>query len=198
MFAAGRIRAPCPNCGSAAIEQDPDVLDTWFSSALWPFSTLGWPDETEDLGYFYPTDVLVTGWDIIYFWVARMIFMGLEFMGETLRARVHPRPGAGRLGAEDEQVAGQRRGSPRGHREYGADALRFMLVTRRPPGNDLRYHPEKVEAGRNFANKMWNASRFALMNLGDFEPGGGALPEPRAGAWPTGGFSAGWTGPSLR
>jgi valyl-tRNA synthetase len=156
----------CPKCGSKHIHQDEDVLDTWFSSALWPFSTLGWPNKTEDLEYFYPTNVLVTGYDIIFFWVARMIFSGLHSMDKTPfdTVLIHGiiRDSQGRKmskslgnGVDPLEVID----------EYGADALRFMLVTGNSPGNDIRYIPERVEAARNFANKMWNASRFVMMNL---------------------------------
>lgn len=156
----------CCNCGSSNIEQDKDVLDTWFSSALWPFSTLGWPDRTDDLEFFYPTSTLVTGYDIIFFWVARMIFSGIHNMGETPfdTVLIHGiiRDAQGRKmskslgnGVDPLEVID----------EYGADALRFMLVTGNAPGNDIRYIPERVEAARNFANKIWNASRFVMMNL---------------------------------
>lgn len=156
----------CPKCGSAKLHQDEDTLDTWFSSALWPFSTLGWPDETEDIKYFYPTDTLVTGYDIIFFWVARMIFSGMEHMGEppfkTVFIHGLIRDAQGRKmskslgnGIDPLEVIAQ----------YGADALRFTLVTGNSPGNDLRFSQEKVEASRNFANKIWNASRFILMNI---------------------------------
>ena len=156
----------CEKCGSAHITRDPDVLDTWFSSALWPFSTLGWPEKTEDLDYFYPTDVLVTGYDIIFFWVARMIFSGCE---QTKKAPFHTvfihglvRDDKGRKmskslgnGIDPLEMAEQ----------YGADALRFNLVTGNSPGNDMRFYTERCEAMRNFANKIWNASRFLMMNL---------------------------------
>ena len=156
----------CTKCGSTNIEQDKDVLDTWFSSALWPFSTLGWPNKTEDLDYFYPNSVLVTGHDIIFFWVARMIFSGLHCMGETPfhTVLIHGliRDSQGRKmskslgnGVDPLEVIDQ----------YGADALRFMIATGNAPGNDMRYYPERVEASRNFANKIWNASRFVMMNL---------------------------------
>lgn len=156
----------CPKCGSIHLNQDEDVLDTWFSSALWPFSTLGWPNKTEDLEYFYPTNVLVTGYDIIFFWVARMIFSGIHNMDETPfdTVLIHGiiRDAQGRKmskslgnGVDPLEVID----------EYGADALRFMLVTGNSPGNDIRYIPERVESARNFANKMWNASRFVMMNL---------------------------------
>jgi valyl-tRNA synthetase len=156
----------CPKCGGTHLEQDPDTLDTWFSSALWPFSTLGWPDKTPDLDYYYPTDTLVTGYDIIFFWVARMIFSGVEHMGEvpfhTVLFHGLVRDDQGRKmskslgnGIDPLKVIG----------EYGADALRFTLATGNSPGNDMRYSQEKVEASRNFANKIWNAARFILMNL---------------------------------
>ena len=156
----------CPKCGSTHLEQDPDTLDTWFSSALWPFSTLGWPDDTEDLRYFYPTNTLVTGYDIIFFWVARMIFSGIENMKEppfkTVFFHGLVRDAQGRKmskslgnGIDPLEVI----------KEYGADALRFTLVTGNSPGNDLRFSDEKVAASRNFANKIWNAARFILMNL---------------------------------
>ncbi|MGG0795951.1 valine--tRNA ligase [Brevibacillus laterosporus] len=161
--------AECCKCNSSNLSQDNDVLDTWFSSALWPFSTLGWPDETEDMKYFYPTNVLVTGYDIIFFWVARMIFSGLEFTGEKPfeHVLIHGiiRDSEGRKmskslgnGVDPMEVI----------EKYGADALRFTLATGNSPGNDQRFYWEKVEANRNFANKIWNASRFALMNLQDF------------------------------
>ena len=155
----------CSKCGSKNIHQDEDVLDTWFSSALWPFSTLGWPDQTEDLKYFYPTDVLVTGYDIITFWVSRMITCGVEEMGETpfKTVLIHGL-------VRDEQ--GRKMSKSLGNgvdplqvvEKYGADALRFSLAMGVSPGNDTRYSDEKVESARNFANKVWNASRFVLMN----------------------------------
>ncbi|MBE7010030.1 MAG: valine--tRNA ligase [Ruminococcaceae bacterium] len=155
----------CPKCGGA-VRQDEDVLDTWFSSALWPFSTLGWPEKTADLDYFYPTSVLVTGYDIIFFWVARMIFSAMEHMGKEpfKHVLIHGlvRDSQGRKmskslgnGVDPLEVI----------KKYGADALRFTLVTGNSPGNDTRYSDERVEASRNFANKIWNASRFVLMNL---------------------------------
>ena len=156
----------CPKCGSKNLKQDPDTLDTWFSSALWPFSTLGWPDKTPDLDYFYPTDTLVTGYDIIFFWVARMIFSGLEHTGQvpfhTVLIHGLVRDDQGRKmskslgnGIDPLKVIDQ----------YGADALRFTLATGNSPGNDMRYSKDKVEASRNFANKIWNAARFIRMNL---------------------------------
>ena len=158
----------CPKCGSTHLRQDEDVLDTWFSSALWPFSTLGWPDQTEDLKYFYPTTMLVTGYDIIFFWVARMIFSGVEHMGETPfeTVLIHGL-------VRDEQ--GRKMSKSLGNgvdplevvNEYGADALRFSLVMGVSPGNDTRYSRDKVESARNFANKVWNASRFVLMNVSE-------------------------------
>ena len=164
----------CPKCGSTKLTRDPDTLDTWFSSALWPFSTLGWPNEdSADLKYFYPTNTLVTGYDIIGFWVSRMIFSGLAYTGkapfDTVCIHGIVRDSQGRKmskslgnGIDPLEVIAQ----------YGADALRFMLVDGSTPGNDMRYIEKKVEAARNFANKLWNATRFVLMNLPeDFEPG---------------------------
>lgn len=159
----------CPKCGSADLKQDEDVLDTWFSSALWPFSTLGWPDETEDLKYFYPTDVLVTGYDIIYFWVARMIFTALEFTDQNPFKYVL-------ITGIIRDAEGRKMSKSLGNgvdpldviEQYGADAMRFMLATGVTPGQDMRFRWERVEAARNFANKIWNASRFALMNLEGF------------------------------
>lgn len=173
----------CGHCGSADIQQDEDVLDTWFSSALWPFSTMGWPEETDDLKRYYPTDVLVTGYDIIYFWVARMIFTALEFTGEIpfRDVLIHGlvRDAEGRKmskslgnGVDPLDVIDK----------YGADAMRYMISTGIAPGQDLRFHWERVEMARNFANKIWNASRFVLMNLDGFTAGAtdwpGALATP--------------------
>lgn len=160
----------CPKCGDTHFTQDPDTLDTWFSSALWPFSTLGWPEMTEDLKYFYPTDVLVTGYDIIFFWVIRMIFSGYEQMGEkpfhTVLFHGLVRDSQGRKmskslgnGIDPLEIIDQ----------YGADALRLTLITGNAPGNDMRFYYERVEASRNFANKVWNASRFIMMNMGQAE-----------------------------
>ena len=159
--------AVCPECGKP-MRQDPDTLDTWFSSALWPFSTLGWPDKTEDLDFFYPTNTLVTGYDIIFFWVVRMMFSGIEHMGkvpfDTVLIHGLVRDSKGHKmskslgnGIDPLEVIA----------EYGADALRFTLATGNSPGNDMRYMDEKVKASRNFANKLWNASRFIMMNLPD-------------------------------
>ena len=156
----------CPSCGCEHFTQDPDTLDTWFSSALWPFSTLGWPDETEDLKYFYPTDVLVTGYDIIFFWVIRMIFSGYEQMGEkpfkTVLFHGLVRDSQGRKMSKS---LGNGIDPLKIIEKYGADALRFTLITGNAPGNDMRFYMERVEASRNFANKVWNASRFIMMNL---------------------------------
>ena len=160
----------CPKCGSHNLKQDEDVLDTWFSSALWPFSTLGWPEKTKELDYFFPTDVLVTGYDIIFFWVVRMVFSALEVTGESPFRYVYVhglvRDAQGRKmskslgnGIDPLEVIDQ----------YGADALRFMLTTGITPGNDMRLSEDKIEAARNFANKLWNASRFTIMNLQDEE-----------------------------
>ena len=156
----------CPKCSSTHVEQDPDTLDTWFSSALWPFSTLGWPEKTEDLEFFYPTNVLVTGYDIIFFWVARMIFSGIEQMGETPfdHVLIHGlvRDAQGRKMSKS---LGNGIDPLKVIDEYGTDALRFALITGNSPGNDQRFLPEKCEYARNFANKVWNATRFVLMNF---------------------------------
>lgn len=160
----------CPKCGGKHFTQDEDTLDTWFSSALWPFSTLGWPENTEDLDYFYPTDVLVTGYDIIFFWVVRMVFSGYAHTGKspfhTVFIHGLIRDSQGRKmskslgnGIDPLEIIDQ----------YGADALRMTVMTGNAPGNDMRFYHERVEASRNFANKVWNASRFILMNLGDKE-----------------------------
>lgn len=156
----------CRVCQSTDLHQDPDVLDTWFSSALWPFSTLGWPEETEDLKYFYPTDVLVTARDIIFFWVARMIFSGIEFMGEEPFSEVliHGLV-LDDLGRKMSKSLDNGIDPLEIIEEYGADTLRFTLITGNTPGNDLRFRKERLEASRNFANKIWNASRFVLMNI---------------------------------
>ena len=163
---AGQQPEVCPKCGGRHFTQDPDTLDTWFSSALWPFETLGWPEQTEDLKYFYPTDVLVTGYDIIFFWVIRMIFSGFEHMGEkpfhTVLFHGLVRDSQGRKmskslgnGIDPLEIIDQ----------YGADALRLTLITGNAPGNDMRFYYERVENSRNFANKVWNASRFIMMNM---------------------------------
>ena len=165
----------CEACRSKNIEQDPDVLDTWFSSALWPFSTLGWPEETEDLKYFYPTDVLVTGYDIIFFWVARMIFSACEQMHEipfhTVLIHGLIRDPQGKKMSKS---AGNGVDPIEMIERFGADALRFNIITGNSPGNDMRFYVERCEAMRNFANKLWNASRFVMMNL---TIGDCALPE---------------------
>ena len=156
----------CPKCGGRHLSQDPDTLDTWFSSALWPFSTLGWPEETEDLKYFYPTDVLVTGYDIIFFWVIRMIFSGYEQMGrEPFRTVLFHGLVRDSQGRKMSKSLGNGIDPLEVIDKYGADALRFMLITGNSPGNDMRFSYEKVEAARNFANKIWNASRFIMMNM---------------------------------
>lgn len=160
----------CGKCGGK-VEQDPDVLDTWFSSALWPFSTLGWPDKTPELEQFYSTSVLVTGRDIIFFWVARMIFSGLRFMEEEPFKEVF-------IHGLVLDSQGRKMSKSLGNgvdpldviESHGADSLRFMLITGNTPGNDLRFHFERLDGARNFANKLWNASRFAMMNLGDYDP----------------------------
>ena len=166
----------CPHCGCTHFTQDEDTLDTWFSSALWPFSTLGWPDKTEDLDYFYPTDVLVTGYDIIFFWVIRMVFSGYAHTGKspfhTVFIHGLIRDSQGRKmskslgnGIDPLEVI----------EKYGADALRLTIVTGNAPGNDMRFYEERVEANRNFANKVWNASRFIMMNMEGKE-----ITEPKA------------------
>ncbi len=176
--------AACPKCGSQKLVQDPDVLDTWFSSGLWPFSTMGWPENSDDLNYYYPTSVLVTGRDIIFFWVARMAFLGLEFMGKQpfhdvlihgliLDAQGRKMSKSLGNGIDPIEII----------EAYGADTLRFTLVTGNTPGNDLRFQKERLEGTKNFCNKIWNASRFALMHLADYadydESAGGAdLAEP--------------------
>lgn len=160
----------CPKCGSEKLKQDSDVLDTWFSSGLWPFSTMGWPDNTEALQTYYPTSVLVTGRDIIFFWVARMIFTALEFMDEAPFQEVF-------IHGLVLDAQGRKMSKSLGNGidpievidKYGADTLRFMLITGNTPGNDLRFQMERLEGTRNFANKIWNASRFALMNLADYD-----------------------------
>ena len=157
--------ATCPKCGKE-MRQDPDTLDTWFSSALWPFSTMGWPHQTEDLDYFYPTNTLVTGYDIITFWVSRMIFSGLEYTGkapfDTVLIHGLVRDAQGRKMSKS---LGNGIDPLLVIEKYGADALRFALATGNSPGNDMRFSDEKIEAARNFANKLWNAARFVLMNL---------------------------------
>lgn len=174
----------CPKCGSTHIHQDEDALDTWFSSALWPFSTMGWPDNTELLKQFYPTNVLVTGYDIIFFWVARMLIMGMEFMKEIPFEKVFihglVRDSQGRKmskslgnGIDPLEVI----------EKYGADTLRFMLITGNTPGNDMRFYWERVEGTRNFANKIWNASRFALMNMEGYDKDAELAPYTLADKW---------------
>lgn len=156
----------CPKCGHNHLVQDEDTLDTWFSSALWPFSTLGWPDQTEDLDYFYPTNVLVTGYDIIFFWVIRMVFSGYEHMGKSPFEKVL-------IHGLIRDAEGRKMSKSLGNGidpleiidKYGADALRLTLITGNAPGNDMRFYLERVEASRNFANKVWNASRFIMMNF---------------------------------
>lgn len=174
----------CPHCGSTHIHQDEDALDTWFSSALWPFSTMGWPDNTGLLKQFYPTSVLVTGYDIIFFWVARMLIMGMEFMKDIPFEKVFihglVRDSQGRKmskslgnGIDPLEVIDK----------YGADTLRFMLITGNTPGNDMRFYWERVEGTRNFANKIWNASRFALMNMEGYDKDAELAPYTLADKW---------------
>ena len=158
--------ACCPKCGGTKLAQDEDVLDTWFSSALWPFSTLGWPDKTPDFNYFYPTSVLVTSYDIIFFWVVRMVFSGLEHTGVLPFKDVYFH-GLVRdpLGKKMSKSAGNGVDPLELIEQYGADALRLMLITGNSAGNDMRFHMEKLETARNFTNKLWNATRFVLMNF---------------------------------
>ena len=160
----------CPKCGSKNVRQDEDVLDTWFSSGLWPFETMGWPEETPELKQFYPTSVLVTGYDIIFFWVARMVMMGLEF-GKDIPFKTVYIHGLVRdsQGRKMSKSLGNGIDPLEMIEEYGADSLRFMLITGNTPGNDMRFYNERVESARNFANKLWNASRFMLMNLEGFD-----------------------------
>ena len=171
MVVSREMPEKCPKCGCTHLKQDEDTLDTWFSSALWPFSTLGWPNKTEELDYFYPTDVLVTGYDIIFFWVIRMVFSALEQTGtepfHTVLIHGLVRDSQGRKmskslgnGIDPLEVIDK----------YGADALRLTLITGNAPGNDMRFYWARVESSRNFANKVWNASRFIMMNLGDEQP----------------------------
>src|SRR4030043_331710 len=158
----------CSHCGSKNIEQDPDVLDTWFSSGLWTHSTLGWPDDTEDFRYFYPTTVMETAYDILFFWVARMIMMGLEDTGDIPFHTVY-------LHGLIRDEKGEKMSKMRGNvlnpidaiEEYGTDALRFAVTTGTSPGNDINLGPHRLEAGRNFAHKMGNAARFVFQNLED-------------------------------
>ena len=160
----------CPKCGSKNVRQDEDVLDTWFSSGLWPFETMGWPEETSELKHFYPTATLVTGYDIIFFWVARMVMMGLEF-GKDIPFKTVYIHGLVRdsQGRKMSKSLGNGIDPLEMIEEYGADSLRFMLITGNTPGNDMRFYNERVESARNFANKLWNASRFMLMNLEGFD-----------------------------
>ncbi len=182
MVVAAQKPEVCPKCGHNHLTQDPDTLDTWFSSALWPFETLGWPDQTEDLDYFYPTDVLVTGYDIIFFWVIRMIFSGYEHTGKkpfsTVLFHGLVRDSLGRKmskslgnGIDPLEIIDR----------YGADALRLTLITGNAPGNDMRFYYERVESSRNFANKVWNASRFILMNMETAAAAGREITEPAQG-----------------
>ena len=178
--------AACANCGSKNIEQDPDVLDTWFSSALWPHSTLGWPEDTEDLRHFYPTSVMETGYDILFFWVARMIMMGLENTGQVPFHTVYLH---GLIRDEHGEKMSKLKGNVLNPLElidrFGTDALRFALTTGSAPGNDIRLSPSKLEASRNFANKLWNAARFVMRSLpaGPVEAAASAEPVPTEDRW---------------
>ena len=166
LIVSRQVPTKCPKCNSSSLRRDEDTLDTWFSSALWPFSTLGWPEETVDFQTFYPTDVIVPGYDIIFFWVARMIFSAIEHTGRLpfKKVLIHGM-------VLDSQGRKMTKSLNNGIDPleiidiYGADALRFSLIYGTAPGNDMRFREEKVEAGRNFMNKLWNAFRFVLMNL---------------------------------
>ena len=182
----------CPKCGSHNLQQDPDVLDTWFSSGLWPFSTMGWPEKTPEMETFYPTSVLVTGRDIIFFWVARMLFDALEFTGEVpfKEVLIHGLV-LDSQGRKMSKSLGNGVDPLQVIEEVGADSLRFMLITGNTPGNDLRYRNERLEAARNFANKLWNAARFSLMNLEDYTAQSTITPEYQvADKWIKSRFSA--------
>ena len=169
----------CAHCGSKGIEQDPDVLDTWFSSGLWPFSTLGWPEQTEDYAYFYPTTMMETGYDILFFWVARMIMLGLEFTGQVPFRKVYlhglVRDAEGRKMSKS---LGNVIDPERLMEQYGTDALRFTLLTGSTPGNDMNLSEERVAANRNFANKIWNAGRLVIGAMADLQPPQEPVPEP--------------------
>jgi valyl-tRNA synthetase len=179
MVAAREDPVKCPHCGSAELRQDPDVLDTWFSSGLWPFSTLGWPDQTPALEYFYPTSIMETGYDILFFWVARMIMSGLEFTGEIPFYTVY-------LHGLIRDEHGRKMSKSYGNvidplevmNELGTDALRFTLLVGSTPGNDMNLSVKKVEANRNFANKMWNAARFVVSAIGKVD-----RPQPEEPDW---------------
>jgi valyl-tRNA synthetase len=170
--------AKCPKCGSSKLVQDPDVLDTWFSSGLWPFSTLGWPDDTADLRTYYPTSLLITGYEILFFWVARMAMMGIHFTGKAPFRTVY-------LHSIVRTADGQKMSKSKGtgidpidvNRKYGTDAMRFTLATMAAPGSDLIWTEDRIQSSRNFANKIWNAARFLFMNLDKFEQGGVSLEE---------------------
>jgi valyl-tRNA synthetase len=172
----------CEHCGGKNIRQDPDVLDTWFSSGLWPFSTLGWPDDTEDLRYFYPTSVMETGYDILFFWVARMIMLGMEHMGEVPFREIYLH---GLMRDEDGMKMSKSKGNVADPldvvAQYGADALRFTIITGSSPGEDMKLYEEKLESSRNFANKLWQMARFIMGNLPDAYQLPTGEPETRPG-----------------
>jgi len=169
IFASKTKPNKCPKCGSADLHQDEDVLDTWFSSWLWPFSTMGWPNETEDLKRYYPTDVLVTGWEILFFWVARMIMAGLEFMGEIPFHTVYLN---GMVRDEKRRKLSKSLGNSPDPLDlierYGADGVRMVMMLITPEGKDVLFSEKRLETGRNFANKIWNASRFLLLSMDNF------------------------------
>ncbi|MDQ7011398.1 MAG: class I tRNA ligase family protein, partial [Mariprofundaceae bacterium] len=174
----------CGGCGGTHIRQDEDVLDTWFSSGLWPFSTLGWPRQTKEMEAFYPTDVLVTGFDIIFFWVARMIMMGLKFTGQVPFRDVY-------IHALIRDAQGQKMSKSKGNvidplamiEDYGADALRFTLAHMATPGRDVKLDVKRIESNRNFMNKIWNAARFVFMNRGEAQPDSGVTPQRVENQW---------------
>jgi valyl-tRNA synthetase len=178
IIVAREAPAKCAKCGSGKLEQDPDVLDTWFSSALWPFSTLGWPQDTKDLRTYYPTTLLITGYEILFFWVARMIMMGLKFTGKVPFRTVYIHP---IVRASDRQKMSKSKGTGIDpldiNRKYGTDAMRFTLMMMAAPGKDLIWTEDKIESSRNFANKIWNAARFLFVNLDKFEAGGATMEE---------------------
>ena len=188
--------AQCEECGGVDIVQDEDVLDTWFCSALWPFSTLGWPDQTPDLKRYYPTSLLVTGFDIIFFWVARMMMIGLWFTERSaVSRRLHHAAGARPVRQEDDQVARQRGRSAGDDGAYGTDAVRFTLAQLAVQGRDLILSDDRLAASRAFANKIWNAARFVMMNLDGAAPTACPGRCRASSGWRSDGFSAGSTMP---
>ncbi len=175
---SSRVQTPpaAPKCGGP-LRQDPDVLDTWFSSGLWPFSTLGWPDQTDDLKHFYPTSLLITGFDILFFWVARMSMLGIEFMGEVPFRKVYIH---GLVRDAEKQKMSKTKGNVVDPlvvtEEYGTDAVRMALLSGAAPGTDIVFSPDRLESARNFANKIWNAARFLQLKVGQSPTAGDASP----------------------